>query len=238
MADGLTLSVDGGVLTATLDRQPGNRLSSDICRELTELLRRPPADAHVLHLRASGEAFCLGRDRGDGGPDQLRGEVDALVGLNLALAASPLVSVAEVQGDAAGFGVGLAALCDVTIASNEARFWFPEVEIDLAPTVVLTWLAPLVGRKRAFDLTATARRLTAHDARELGLVTQVVSATELAASVQDRIAELRRFSPGVHGRIKGFLGDTAGLDAAAAYALATERLIIGSLQRRRDVPGH
>lgn len=233
LPEGLTIERREGVVVATIDRPPRNLLSEGICRALTSVLDDPSPDVHVLHLRAPGDVFCLGRERGANEPGALRTEVDALVGLNQALSRSSVVTVAEVAGDAAGFGVGLAALCDVTMAADTARFWFPEVEIDLAPAVVLSWLAPVVGRKRAFHLTATATRLNAERAQELGLVTEVVARDELAAVTTATIEQLRSFSPRIHGRIKRFLDVTTTMDEDQAYALATEQLILGSLQRRR-----
>ncbi|MFA9446846.1 enoyl-CoA hydratase/isomerase family protein [Egicoccus sp. AB-alg6-2] len=233
MAEGLRIRHEAGVATATLARGSGNLLTEDICRALRQLLLQPPHDLHVLHLRAEGPAFCLGRERTAEDPAALRGEVGALVGLNRAFGVSRLVSVAEIQGDAAGIGVGLPALCDVAIAAESALFWFPEVEIDLAPTVVLSWLPAIVGPKRAFHLTATGERFGAAVAADLGLLTRAVPDASLAATVREEISRLRQFSPRVHAQIKGFLADTAGLDQGQAYALATERLILGSMARRR-----
>lgn len=234
MAEGLTIEVDGAVVRATLDRGDDNRLSMAICRELTELLLDPPPGAHILRIAAVGPAFCLGRDRAGDGPDELRDEVGALIELNRALSISKLVSVAVVHADAAGFGVGLASLADVTIAAASARFWFPEVEIDLAPTVVLTWLPGVVGYKQAFHLTATGERLTAARAGELGLVTRVASDEELVQVADEDIARLTGFAPRVHQEIKTFMNQADGLSSDQAYALSTEKLILGSMARRRE----
>lgn len=232
MTDGLALDRDGDVMVATIDRGADNRLSSDICRALTEVLDDPDG-VHVLHVRAAGEAFCLGRDRAAEDPTALRGEVRALVELNLALRRSPVVSVAEIQGDAAGFGVGLAALCDVSVAARSARFWFPEVEIDLAPTVVLSWLPRRVGELRAFHLTATGERVGADEAAAMGLITAAVDDSELATRVKAEIERLRTCQPWVHAQVKSFLGAATDLSERQAYELATERLILGSMTRRR-----
>ncbi|HSK23321.1 MAG TPA: enoyl-CoA hydratase/isomerase family protein [Egicoccus sp.] len=232
--EGMRIETADGVATATLARAPENLLTGAICRALTELLLRPPPQLHVLRLRAEGRVFCLGRERVAEDVGSLRDEVQALVALNLALRDSPVVSVAEVHGDAAGFGVGLAALCDVTVAAASARFWFPEVEIDLAPTVVLSWLPRLVGTKTAVHLTATGRRVDAAEAARLGLVTSVVDDGDLATTVDIEVERLRGLSPHVHGQIKAFTAQTADLTTEQAYVLATERLILGSMARRRE----
>lgn len=234
MTTGLTLEHGDSVITATIERSGGNQLTQAICRELTDILLGPPDDVHILHVRTTGEAFCLGRDRAAEEPSALRHEVDALVGLNQALKRSTLISVTGVQGDAAGFGVGLAALSDVTIVAESVHFWFPEVEIDLAPTVVLSWLPGLIGPKRAFHLTATGRRVSASEAADIGLVTRFVPDASLDASIAEEIDHLRVLSPRVLAQIKAFVADTRGMSVDQAYALATERLILGSMVRRRE----
>lgn len=233
-ADGLEATVDDGVVSVVLDRSPDNLMTQAMCRALTGILHEPPPDAHVLRLAARGPVFCMGREREAETPEALRQEVRTLVALKRALTASPLVSVAAVSGDAAGFGVGLAALCDVSVAAPQARMSFPEVTIDLAPAVVLAWLPRLVGRRHAFLLTATGEPVTAARAAELGLVTTVAPSLEaLPAAVDDVVTALRSRSPRVHGEIKSFLAATEGASQDAAYALAEERLIVGSMARRR-----
>lgn len=231
---GLTIHRDGAVVTATIDRGPGNLLSTEMCAVLTAELRDPRDGAHILHLRAAGENFCLGRDRTARDPDALRAEVGALVALNRALASTRLVTVAEVAGDAAGFGAGLAALCRVAIAAPSARLWFPEIEIGLNPTVVLAWLPRLVGRRLAFDLTATGRRVPAAEAAQIGLLTAVAPSDDaLPATVAERIAALGKHPAAVHAGIAAFLDATADLTTDQAYELATDRLVLAALRLQR-----
>src|ERR1700710_1004749 len=143
-----------GVLEVVIDRPPDNLLTVGLCAELTELLLSPPPGAHVLRLRAAGEVFCLGRERAGSTPGELRAESRTLAGLHRALRDTPLVTIAEVHGDAAGFGVGVLAACDVAVAFSGASLWFPEVGIDLAPALVLAWLPRIVGERQAVWLSA------------------------------------------------------------------------------------
>src|SRR5678815_3236672 len=80
--------------------------------------------ARVLHIRAEGEAFCLGRERAGRDEAAIRAEVTRLIALKRAVMTSPLITVAEVQGDAAGFGLGLAVLCDFTVVADTAKLSF------------------------------------------------------------------------------------------------------------------
>ena len=237
--EGLRSNLAGGVLEVVIDRGEDNIFSLAMCGHLGSLLARPPEGAHVLRLRAEGPAFCLGRERAGETVADLRVETATIIGLNQALSASSLVTVAEVAGDAAGYGAGLAALCDVSVAAPSAQFYFPEVTIDLAPSVVLTWLSRMVGRKQAFLLAATGDRVDARRAAELGLVTEVSATDEaLPEHVSGRIEGLQRWSPRVHAQISEFLLAIEDLTETQAYALAAERLVTGSMERRRDAPTH
>jgi enoyl-CoA hydratase/carnithine racemase len=103
--------------------------------------------------------------------------------------------------------------------------------------VVLTWLPRLIGRKQAFLLAATGERVDARRAAELGLLTEVAATDqELSEHVSARIEGLQRWSPRVHAQIAEFLLVSEDLTESQAYGLAAERLVTGSLARRRD--GH
>ncbi|MBU2664059.1 enoyl-CoA hydratase/isomerase family protein [Actinoplanes bogorensis] len=221
-----------GVIAAELDRPPQNLFSIELCHRLADLLDDPPAGAHVLRLRATGDTFCMGRDRGGATPAEIKGEAGALARLTRSARRTPLVTVAEVQGDAAGFGVGLIAAFDIAVAVRNASFRFPEVGIGLAPALVLAWLPRVVGRREAFWLTATGSPLAADRACSLGLLNEVVAdQPALTKRVDEMVAELRSHSPRVHADIKdmlrafGELGDDSALDASV------DRLVVGSLRR-------
>lgn len=221
-----------GVLDVVLNRPPDNLLTVELCAELTKVLLAPPAGAHVLRLRAAGEVFCLGRERAGSTPGELRSETQTLVRLHRALRISPLISVAEVHGDAAGFGVGLLAACDVTVAVSAASLWFPEVGIDLAPALVLAWLPHIVGQRQAFWLTATGERISAARGLELGLLNAVVDSQEaLTKDVQVRVDTLRSRNPRIHAEIKDFLRACRPLDEDQALELSVDRLVVGALRR-------
>lgn len=230
--EGMTVTAQGPVLTARLDRPGGNPISPAICGALTRLLADPPSGAHVLLLKAVGPTFCMGRDRGASDPGGLLGEAESLIGLNQALETSRLVTLARVQGHAAGFGAGLAALCDVAVAVRSAQFSFPEARIPLAPAIVLAWLARTVGRRAAFWLTATGEPVEGDELVRLGLVNEVVEdEAALDEAVRRRVEALVARSPRVQGEIRLMLRDFESLPTDRAYAMAASRLVVGSLRR-------
>jgi enoyl-CoA hydratase/carnithine racemase len=232
---GLSISpVTDGVVVAELDRGPDNLWTLADLRELTALLTDPPEGAHVLRVRSVGEAFCLGRERGgtSTAPGAVRGEAETLVAVTRAFRRTPLVTVAEVQGDAAGFGVGVLAACDVAVAVSDARFYFPEVAIGLAPALVLAWLPRRIGERQAFWLTATGEKLTAARAAELGLLNAVVgSAEDLRKDVDERVALLRAGNPRVHAEIRDMLRAFGAVGDDQALDMSIDRLVVGSLRR-------
>lgn len=203
-----------------------------LCRRLVRLLDTPPEGAHVLLIRGTGDAFCLGRDRGGATPAEVHDEAQTLVDLTRAMRRTRLVTVAEVNGDAAGFGVGVIAACNVAVAVSGARLSFPEVGIGLAPALVLAWLPRVVGEREAFWLTATGEQITADRARDLGLLNEVVpTRADLTAAVDARVAALRSRSPRVHADIRDMLRAFAGVSEDAALDLSVDRLVVGSLRR-------
>jgi methylglutaconyl-CoA hydratase len=232
---GLSISpVTDGVVVAELDRGPDNLWSLADLRELVGVLEAPPEGAHVLRVRSVGEAFCRGRERGgtSTAPGVVRGEAETLVAVTRAFRRTRLVTVAEVQGDAAGFGVGVLAACDVAVAVADARFSFPEVGIGLAPALVLAWLPRKIGERQAFWLTATGEQVTAARALELGLLNAVVgTADELRKDVDERVAQLRARSPRVHADIKDMLRAFGAVGDDQALDMSIDRLVVGSLRR-------
>jgi methylglutaconyl-CoA hydratase len=229
---GLTFDRAGAVLTARLDAAGGNLMTMDMCDALAAVLTNPPEGVHVLVLVAAGDQFCMGRERTAATPDDLPEEVRRLVAVNEALASTTLVTVARVQGDAAGFGVGLAALCDVAVATRGARLTFPEVRINLAPALVLAWLPHMVGRRAAFWLTASGAPVSGDDAVRIGLLNEVVDDTDaLDSAIADKVEALLAGEHRVHNEIRSMLRSVESLSEQQSYELARDRLVLGSLRR-------
>ena len=230
--DGLTIEQEGAVVRVTIDAGTGNLFTPAMTASLTTLLRTPPEGAHVLRLTASGAEFCMGRAPFRSEPGALREDVGAIVGLVDAFKSTSLVTVAEVQGDAAGFGVGLVALSDVAIAAPAAHLSFPEVDAGFAPALVLTWLADVVGRRQAFWLASTGVRVPARDARDLGLLTGVADGPgDLSAAVSSAVELLCSKPARVHADVKELIRLYAAVPAAARGGVALDRLAFGALRR-------
>ena len=180
--------VEPPIAIITLDR-PGRRnaISREMATELAAALQSAAADplCRAVLLRAEGPAFCAGMDLA-----YLRSMMEQSYEANLEdsrrlaslfdlLWRLPKPVVSAVQGPALGGGCGLAAICDVTIASAEATLGFPEVKIGFVPALVSVFVVRLVGYAQSRELLVTGRLLSAEDAREIGLVNDVVPAADI-----------------------------------------------------------
>jgi enoyl-CoA hydratase/carnithine racemase len=103
--------------------------------------------------------------------------------------------IARVQGYALAGGCGLAAACDLVIASDDAVFGLPEIKLGLLPLMVLAPILRTASPRRVLELVLTGRELPAREALELGLVTRVVPQADLDRVVGELARTLAGFSP-------------------------------------------
>lgn len=229
MGDGLKIDSVGALLTVEMNHGPGNHFTQGMCEELSSILVDPPSGSRILLLRSNGKTFCTGRDGSARGASNVSAMVKALAGVNVAIISSELTVVSEVGGPAAGFGVGLAGLSDVTIASSFATFVFPEVRASLAPALVLAWLPHVVGRRDAFWLASTGTSFDASEAKSLGLVNEVVAPELLSNRVRAVIDELLAIPASVLKAIKRDLRSSIVMQVREDSFAAADRLALRAL---------
>jgi enoyl-CoA hydratase/carnithine racemase len=175
----LAVSDDGGVLRLHIDREPKrNALNGEVLRGMLDALRSP-GDARVVLVSSAGEkVFCSGADLVAMAPNATGLEVHEGRGLLrevvLAMRDCPLPVVASVQGLCLAGGVGLVMGCDIVLASENAAFGLPEVDLGLWPFMVSALLGRHVSPKRAMERMLSARRVPAREALEMGLISRVV----------------------------------------------------------------
>jgi enoyl-CoA hydratase len=144
----------------------------DACREVNQ-----DDDIYVVVVTGAGDkAFCCGSE-----PECQCSVVTAVASIDRPV-------IAAINGDALGQGLELALSCDIRLASNRARFGFPEVGRGLIPTDGGTQRLPrIVGRAKALELILTAETISAEEAFEIGLVSKIVAPENLGSEV-DAIA--------------------------------------------------
>jgi 2-(1,2-epoxy-1,2-dihydrophenyl)acetyl-CoA isomerase len=177
---------DAGVLTITLNRPDVlNALNRAVHQGVHDGLMQAKADDAVraVVITGAGRGFCVGQDLQEFSAGA--GDVAANLRENyhrnvLAIRALEKPVIAAVNGAAAGAGMSLALACDIRIAARSASFVPAFIKIGLVPDSGGTWLVRrLLGTARAFEWLTTGRRLAADEAREWGLVSEVVDDAEL-----------------------------------------------------------
>jgi 2-(1,2-epoxy-1,2-dihydrophenyl)acetyl-CoA isomerase len=186
------VSRDAGVLTITLNRPDVlNALNRAVHQGIYDALEQAKRDPAVI--TGAGRGFCVGQDlqefsHGAGDvADNLRRNYHRNV---LAIRALEKPVIAAVNGAAAGAGLSLALACDVRIAAQSASFVPAFIKIGLVPDSGGTWLARrLLGAARAFEWLTTGRKLSADEARDWGVVSEVVADGEFAERMHE-VAQL------------------------------------------------
>ncbi|HEV7515741.1 MAG TPA: enoyl-CoA hydratase/isomerase family protein [Thermoanaerobaculia bacterium] len=237
MSDTVLLARAGRTATLTLNRPPLNILDLATLARLNEAIAGLAADPdlQVVVLRGAGErAFSAGVSVQDHTPDKVRAMLDGLHGAIRGLRDLPAVAVAAVQGHCLGGGMELALGCDLVLATDDARFGQPEIELGCYPPAAAALYPSLLGPARTLELLLTGRTFSCEEAERLGLVTWRVEAGGLDLGIARVLADLTAKSAAVTRLTKRAV--SAGRDRPLAAALAeTERLYLADLCATADM---
>jgi 2-(1,2-epoxy-1,2-dihydrophenyl)acetyl-CoA isomerase len=212
--DSVLLEVHDNVAHVTLNRpQAGNALDLEMAKQLMAAALRCEADQSVraVLLKGAGKSFCAGGDvkvfaTQERLPQYLR-EITSYLHLAISrFARLDAPVIAAVHGSAAGGGFSLAISCDLVIAAESATFLMAYSKIGMAPDGGSTYFLPrLAGLKRAMELALTNRVLSAREACEWGIVTEVVPPDSLAARAEALARTLAQGPTGAFGSAKRLL---------------------------------
>jgi methylglutaconyl-CoA hydratase len=220
------------VLTFTLDNSSnGNEVTGAMfdamLAELHKEVSKPRA--RVLRIRARSSVFCTGRERSGRTPAAIRRESARILKFKAALRSSPLISIAEVQGDAFGFGFGLAILCDFPLVAEHASLGFPEMRHGLPPVAILSYLGEYTLPRSAFPLVLFGEPIDPHRAQQIGLIYQVFPADRLSEEADALSERILQLDPSAVRRCKNFFLNAQQHSFAQNCRLAVDALTEGSL---------
>jgi enoyl-CoA hydratase/carnithine racemase len=237
----VTVEVEGRIATVALARpQRRNAMDGATLAALDAALAGLAAGAEAaglaaVVLRGAGGFFCAGWDRQDLARLAVAGDADlaAAFAANHAtldrLAALPCATIAWIEGGALGFGLSLAARCDLAVALDDARFGAPELSYGIAPASILGDLAAVLGRRRASQWLLDCAIRGAREALADGLLTAVVPASDADAALQRLLAPLRAAPPAAVRATVSMLRAAGSLDPA----VAREQAIAGAIASLR-----
>ncbi len=202
--NGLHSDINNQILTLTLSRPDcHNAFDDHLLKELTTILQEVDKQAQIrcVVIKAEGKHFCAGADLNWMQRVAKFSEEENLVdSLILAHAMQSIYhcqvpTICLVQGAAMGGGAGIAAACDITIASDNARFCFSEVKLGLIPAVISPYVVEAIGPRAAKRLFCTAEIIDAQKALALGLVHQVVESNELTLAGDKISSQIKANAP-------------------------------------------
>jgi methylglutaconyl-CoA hydratase len=148
----------------------------------------------------------------------------AMSAMFLALDTLPVPLIGRIHGAALGGGCGLAAVCDIVVAAEDAVFGFTEAKLGILPAVISPFALAKIGRSAARELFLTAARFSAQRAREIGLVHCVVPEAGLDAAVDGFVRELISSAPGAIASAKRLIADVTGRPPIEVSGLTAETI--------------
>jgi methylglutaconyl-CoA hydratase len=187
-------------------------------------------DARAAVLSGSGRAFCAGGDLAvmaatiDASREENLSDAARLAAMFEALDRVPIPVIGRVHGAALGGGIGLASICDIVVAAEDAVFGFTEVKLGIMPSVISPYALAKIGPAAARELFLTGARFSAARAREIGLVHAVVPAERLDDAVGAYVREILSAGPEAVRGAKDLIRRISGRSPADAAAFTTEAL--------------
>ena len=222
---------DGAIEHLTLNRPDvRNAFNEHVIAELTAWAEdaRAAAERHdirVVVISGAGKIFCAGADvtwmsktihytREDNLRDAM-----AMSRMFAAINELPVAVIGRIQGAALGGGAGLAAVCDIVVAEDAARFGFTETKLGILPAVISPFALAKIGQAAARELFLTGARFSAQRAKDIGLVHAVVPAAELDATVEGYVNELLSAGPEAVAAAKALIPNVWGRPIAEAMPI-------------------
>ena len=219
MYETLEILRDGPVATVWMNRPErhnafNEQVIDDLSRGIAELT--DDVAVRVIVLAGRGKSFSAGADlaamkaAGEAGFDENFAAARKMAEMLRVIAECPKPTIARVQGAALGGGLGLAAACDICVASTVASFATTEVKFGTTPATISPYVLRAIGPRQASRYFLTAERIDARRAAEIGLVHEAVEPEQLDAAVARLAQTLAANGPSALEAAKALIRDFAG----------------------------
>ena len=224
---------DGPVCTVSLNRPDvrnafNRRAIVELSDVFTSLASRE--DIRVVILRGNGKSFSAGADA-EWMAESLQysraenvTEAREMAGMFAVIDQLPQPIVARVHGAALGGGLGLMAVSDIVVVSEDALFGFTETRLGILPAVISTFVLPKIGESWARALFTTGERFDAEMAHRIGLVHWIAPAQDLDAVVADKVQALLAGGPLAVRSAKSLIREIRGLEQEDLFAMTASRI--------------
>lgn len=233
VSEPLIVRRDGSVAYVTLARpHVRNAFNAELIARLDATFGALSSDRNVraIVLAGEGKSFCGGadviwmRDSLALSRDDNVADASAMSRMFRALDRAPQLVIARVHGAALGGGAGLAAVCDVVIASDETIFGFTETRLGIIPAVISPFVLAKIGMSHARALALTGERFGARRALAIGLIHEAVAQAELDAAIERVVSEALAAAPSAVAKAKSLLAQVSEAEYDATLAITAQAI--------------
>ena len=230
----LNVDIRDGIARVTLDRPAvRNAFDDALIASLKKSFAGIEKDQsiRVVVLAGNGPAFCAGADlnwmkrMAKYGHDENLADARALAQMLAALDRLPQPTIARVHGSAFAGGTGLVAACDMAIGTPQAKFCFSEAKLGLSPATISPYVLRAIGERAARRYFLSAEVFGAEEALRIGMLSILVPATELDATIDGLLQHLLAGGPQAHAEIKNLIRAVAGRPVDDALTADTAQRI-------------
>src|SRR5690606_6931463 len=227
----LIIESSGSIRTLTLNRpEKRNALNDGLVAALKAALKEADMDDAVraVVIRGAGKDFCSGADLSalqkiaNASLEENLEDARSLAELFVLMRNCRVPVIAAVHGRALAGGCGLATGCDIVLATETARFGYPEVKIGFVPAIVMAILRRNLGEKHSFELVTQGFEFTAAEAKNYGLVNRIFPEENFADAVIEYAAVYRKLSPSAVRLSKSLLYQMDGMQFAEALEAGSQ----------------
>lgn len=229
----LLTTSDNGICTLTLNRPAKhNALNAQMIGELRTAVKEidQSADIRVVILAASGDSFCAGGDLGwmqEQVTKNRAGKIAESSQLASMLQEIDSLSkpvIGSVHGPAYGGGIGMMSVCDIVVASKDAKFALTETRLGLIPATIGPYVVRRMGEGAARQIFMNSMTFDSERAVHLGLVSFSVDPEDLNSRVQEQAEAFLDCAPGAVADAKALCQHLARSDATTQLAHTAEKL--------------
>jgi methylglutaconyl-CoA hydratase len=233
-------SVEGSVARITLNRpERRNALNDELIGGIKVALHTAEEDdnVRVVLITGAGQDFCSGADLSAlrkisaASITENTNDARSLFELFVLMRQLSVPVVAAVHGRALAGGCGLASAADLVLATQSARFGYPEVKIGFVPAMVMAIAKRNVSEKQAFELLTRGSEISAQRAYEIGLVNQVFADETFGSDVENYVSAFEQMSKSAVALCKGLLYQIDGLSFREAIETGVDVNVIARLSR-------
>jgi methylglutaconyl-CoA hydratase len=223
-----------GIARVTLDRpELRNAFDDALIKQLHDAFVALGKDdeVRVVVLAGNGPAFCAGADlnwmkrMAKYGYAENLADAEALALMLATLDRLPKPTIARVHGPVFAGGTGLVAACDIAVGTREAKFCLSEAKLGLSPATISPYVIRAMGEHNARRYFLTAEVFDAEEAFRIGMLSLLVSSSELDETIEKLVGHLLAGGPQAHAKIKDLIRAVAGRPVSDALAADTAKRI-------------